>query len=136
MKTFIFSFLFFMGCLAFFACSKSEDNIPESTSIIGKWKLIETYSDPGDGSGKFRPIKSNKILEFDSMEVRTNEGGLCNNRSNSTYSLSEREYEGRVFTVVSFVNCESNYSYIISENTFTIYYNCIEGCGERYKRIK
>ena len=32
--------------------------------LVGTFKLIETLSDPGDGSGKFRKISSDKTIEF------------------------------------------------------------------------
>lgn len=136
MKVLTYSLLFFITCIAFSACSNSEDVIPESTSIIGKWQLIETYADPGDGSGKFIAVKSNKTLNFSSTEVRTNEGSFCSNLSTDTYSLSESEYEGTIYTLLKYGSCDMAYSYVIAGNTLTIYYNCIEGCGERYKRIK
>lgn len=135
MKVFNLILVLFIGCLLFSSCQKNEDEIPYSSSIIGKWKLIATYADPGDGSGKFRDVNSNKILEFDSTQVQTNTGSFCNTESNVSYTLSEIEYQGNIDKKLKFGSCDATYSYTIVNNMLTIYFNCIEGCGERYKRI-
>lgn len=38
----------------------SDDNI----ELIGRWKLIETLLDPGDGSGTFQKVMSDQTIDF------------------------------------------------------------------------
>jgi len=43
--------------------------MPSEADLISKWKLIEMYSDPGDGSGDFETVSSNKTVSFYSDDV-------------------------------------------------------------------
>lgn len=46
-------------------------------NLLGKWKVIEQLSDPGDGSGTFNPIESNRTIQFFSDNKVTINGSLC-----------------------------------------------------------
>lgn len=48
---------------SFLACSKKE-KVGEDSPIVGTWQLIELRADPGDGSGKFRPVSTEVTLTF------------------------------------------------------------------------
>ena len=51
------------------SCSKNNDNT-SSNLLIGTWKLTELLADPGDGSGTFHMINSNKKLIFSYLLIR------------------------------------------------------------------
>ncbi|MDD3788879.1 MAG: hypothetical protein PHO94_09315 [Petrimonas sp.] len=65
--------LIFCGVL--FSCDKSDDT--ENTELIGKWKLTEVLADPGDGSGTFHKVSSNKTIEFQPNGAITSNGSIC-----------------------------------------------------------
>jgi len=89
-KTFII--LFLAGIL--FSCSKDRER-EAGFDLIGKWKLTEMLLDPGDGSGTFYPVSSDKIIEFHVDGTVTSNGSICNistesgNPSEATYSLTD-----------------------------------------------
>ncbi|WP_204346604.1 lipocalin family protein [Psychroserpens algicola] len=75
------------------SCSKNEDKNSE-TDLIGSWKLIEVLADPGDGSGTFQPVESEKIIEFTNNETVTTNSSLCEPYSeeiitSGSFSLSD-----------------------------------------------
>lgn len=119
--------LFLISC----SKTKSEDIQPK---IISNWKLTEILMDPGDGSGTFQAVQSNRILQFkDNNQVVCNEK-LCEMTSssamNSTGTYSESE-ESIIPT-----DCQnSKIKYKINEDTLILFYQCFEACESKYIRI-
>jgi hypothetical protein len=66
-----------IGLLA--SCAKDEENPTNNpeTEITGTWKLVEVYLDPGDGSGDFEPVQSEKTVTFHGDGTVTSNGDLC-----------------------------------------------------------
>lgn len=118
-------------------CSCSSNTVEEVTDnpMVGTWKLVEIYSDPGDGSGTFLPVESDKTLNFDSKGGFVCAGTLCNpswesvGTSKGTYSVSEQTIRPD--------NCENptELPYELDGNYLIISFFCIEGCGEKYLRM-
>lgn len=71
----------------------SDDNLSSNTSLVGEWKLIEILADPGDGSGTFSAVESEKRIKFHQDGTFTSNGTICNmsieanNPTSGTYSL-------------------------------------------------
>ena len=114
-----------------------------SGGIVGKWKLVEVYADPGDGSGKFRKIDSKKTITFtNDGKVKTTNGELC------MISAASTESQSSFYTLINNTDplansvpqmkiekCQSTLNYSIQNDVLTIYYQCIEGCGEKFERV-
>lgn len=121
--------------LTVFACNKSEVKQID-TNLTGKWALTEVLADPGDGSGTFHPVQSNKILEFHADGTITSNGSICdmsieaNSPSSGTYSLAD--------STISPADC--NYPMKIkfehSGSLLILYYPCIEPCSMKYEKNK
>lgn len=70
-----------------FSCAKltgnsNETDDPQNSeysehTIFGEWKLIERLVDPGDGSGEYVPVQSEKKLIFFENGTVTSNGSLC-----------------------------------------------------------
>lgn len=72
-------FLLLITTVLFISCNTNDDApTPEEVSLIGNWRLIEYLADPGDGSGVFTTIDSNKMLTFNPNGVITSNYSLCN----------------------------------------------------------
>ncbi|MGB5943589.1 MAG: hypothetical protein WBG71_11970 [Leeuwenhoekiella sp.] len=57
--------LYFLLTFVFFSCSENESQLQQTgagSPLFGKWHLSQQLSDPGDGSGTFQPIDSDKTL--------------------------------------------------------------------------
>ena len=72
MKKQVFLFLA-LGFL--YSCDKDDDKSTDK-GLIGNWKLIEVLADPGDGSGTFAVVESNKIITFQQNGIITSNGTL------------------------------------------------------------
>jgi len=126
--------MFFLICLIItcFAC-ESNDNIALDVELIGDWRLIEIYSDPGDGSGSFTSVNSQKIITFNEDGSITSNGSLCdisitsNNPTSGVYSLIDS-----TFTTQDCGFDGIAYRFEKTLNTLIISYPCIEGCGSKY----
>lgn len=70
MKKLIFT-LIIAGIL--FSCNNDDDS-NLNTDLIGNWQLIEVLSDPGDGSGTFSSVESDKTITFKSGGIIASNG--------------------------------------------------------------
>ena len=111
------------------SCSKTNSN------LIGRWKLVETLADPGDGSGTFRRVSSNKTLEFHSDGKLTSNGEICS-ISNETGSPSTGRFSLADSTIVG-DNCRDLYRKITFEKhgkILILNFPCIEPCRAKFKK--
>ena len=113
------------------SCTKNEDN--KNPDLIGKWKLIEILADPGDGSGTFHSVSSNKIIEFHSNGTVTSSGSVCDmsiesaSSSSGAYSLSDSTINSP-----SCSNSPLKIRFHKNGATLTINYPCDEACIAKY----
>lgn len=129
MKRFLF-LLVISGLL--FSCDKKEERLI-SSDIIGTWKLIEVLADPGDGSGEFYGVNSNKLITFHADNTLSSNGTICNmsieanGSSKGTYSLID--------STISSANCSAmEITFEIQGRYLIISYPCIEPCQAKFLR--
>jgi len=105
----------------------------------GSWQLKEVLADPGDGSGTFNPVQSERILLILGNGTFFSNQNLC--AGPLDYSKST---QGTVDIENKFIipdNCslgedqpfQINYSVIGDE--LILSYLCIEPCAEKYARV-
>lgn len=123
--------------MSMISCSKSDKEEvtaePDSTNIVGKWSLVETYFDPGDGSGSFSPVNSSKTFEFFSAGNVVSNGEICSlstdsqNATTTTFSPSN----GTIY-------CPNNFtmSYELSNGKLLVYFPCIEACTFKFEKVE
>jgi hypothetical protein len=121
--------------LLFSSCS---DDSSENVKLVGKWKLIEVLADPGDGSGVFRSVNSDKTIEFFSDGTVKSNGSLCymnigsDQRGEGTYSLEENTITPK--------NCSLNevdikIFYEFNNSKLILNFFCFEPCREKFVKI-
>lgn len=116
------------------ACSKDK-SVGNESLVNGKWKLIETLADPGDGSGKWQPVNNNTFSD----NIRFKENGKVEwdqNKEFITYSIKDS-------VTLSFVRADKSvqtYFYQIKGNQLTMSpdwpVRCIEACGSKYVKTR
>jgi hypothetical protein len=115
------------------SCNKNETD----TILIGKWQLVEQLVDPGDGSGTFHPVVSNKTLElfsngtFISNEEMCHTGSPTLHSTSGTYSLDDK--------IITPDNCSFSsfqIQFSIEGEFLIISLPCIEPCKDKYKKIE
>lgn len=131
--------LLLMTATLFTSCNNDDDAPTQEVSLIGNWRLIELLADPGDGSGTFQPITSDKTLTFNSNGEITSNQSLCNLLNNDPTSNS-----GTYSTITGNINVPSCFNNsplsigfeISNEGNLIIAYPCIEGCMEKYIKVQ
>jgi hypothetical protein len=127
-------FVFATIILTLISCNKNEDEVV-TNPILGTWELKEILADPGDGSGKFNPVNSNKKLTFNKDGSLTSNGSICNMSVESNVS-SNGTYNETNATIYS-SNCENfTIKYEVTGNTLILNYQCIESCKAKYYKVK
>jgi hypothetical protein len=111
------------------------DNEEVITDIVGEWELVEVLADPGDGSGRFRSVNSNKRVRFFEDGAYTSNGSICDfsieseGSFNGTYTLSDSGY---------WITCGDSMDYSIGlrlEDGFLIVtFPCIEPCLQKFRK--
>ena len=114
-----------------FSCSKKEENAP----IFGKWKLIERLADPGDGSGVFEAVNSERTLEFLSNGTVVSNGDICS-LTLETGEGSEAEYDAETKKIIN-TNCQADreITYGLEGEYLTVSLLCIEPCALKYRKV-
>jgi hypothetical protein len=108
---------------------KKDKSVPAPGEIYGKWKLTETMTDPGDGSGKYiKETGEPKYLTFD-------KAGKIEGNGLRAEVLS--------YKILDSVKLEITYKddpkpriihYKVNSETLQLNPLCIEGCGFRFVR--
>ncbi len=132
---------FYTLCIAlFFSCSKG-DEINANEHIVGKWQLIETLADPGDGSGVFLPVTSDFVIEFLSDGTFQANGKLCD-VTIASGDPSTGKYDTETMELI-LENCDIGqpettalkWPYLFEEGKLIVQLLCIEPCGMKFEKI-
>ncbi len=128
----ISSLILFLSVVLFFECSKKAKS-PAGNALAGKWTLIQTLADPGDGSGQWQAADTSKhfFIQFNSdKSIASNAypglGGL------KQYNITNDS------TVIFIYGNNSKFSqfYKINEPYLTLTGGCIEACGSKFIRTR
>ncbi len=117
--------------LMILSCNKDE------TGLTGEWKLVALLMDPGDGSGVFTAVESDKTITFFKNGKLESNKDLCYplsaspESSKGTYSIEDSTLN---ITTCSGITSPTIW-FILSGDTLILSYLCFEGCGEKYVRI-
>ncbi|MES2109712.1 MAG: hypothetical protein V4577_13225 [Bacteroidota bacterium] len=126
-------FLVILLAAVFFATCK-KDSHTANTTLTGKWKLTESLADPGDGSGKWRPVPTSAVvyIQFES-------NGKLEGTAFPEY-VSYAIKDSVTLTFTSKDNTLQNYRYAIKNDTISMSpdgpIRCFEACGARYVKVK
>ncbi|MEL7145190.1 MAG: hypothetical protein AAFO69_02380 [Bacteroidota bacterium] len=133
MKNQILAFLTLLCLLS--GCGDDNDLTSLSSSPSGVWILKEVLSDPGDGSGTFRPVEStHSILIFEDNSFKSSED-ICNGSDNGVSGQVDVA-SGR-FRITDCFNGigRGTLRYQQVKDEMILYFLCIEPCAQKYVRI-
>ena len=117
---------------AFFTHKKAETILPKST-----WLLKEILADPGDGSGTFEKVNSNRYIEFRKDGAVYSNGNLCSmSISSETSSVGECKEGNSILTVKGCDNQPLEIKYKENHTVMILSYPCKESCLAKYVRIE
>ncbi len=117
------------------ACKK-DTVLQENVELVGTWKLTEQLVDPGDGSGVFKSVESEKTIEFLSNGTVISTGTLCTMsiekgaESVGTYVIDDGYIvpEGCAYSGLKVFFELKNANLILG-------YQCIEGCSQKFVKL-
>lgn len=110
-------------------------NKKDRSELEGEWQLIEVLADPGDGSGTFQAVSSNKTIEFNSNGTITSNGDLCTMTETSGTATSGT-YELVDSTITAgCVDAGIPITFKHIGNELIVSYPCFEACQHKYKKL-
>jgi hypothetical protein len=127
--------VFLFSIIGLLSSCNNNDDLSSNTDLVGEWKLIEVLADPGDGSGTFSAVESNKIIRFHPDGTITSNGSICsmsieaNNPTSGTYSITNS-----TFNSPDCDNSDYDYQFEHKGNILIINYPCIEPCKVKYTK--
>lgn len=128
------SISFLLIILLLLSCKK--DNTNPDNAIVGTWKLIAMYADPGDGSGDFVSVNSQKTILFKADGTYSSNGNICDF---STTAGAETEGDYLEMDAGYEIVCESEFNAQIRlevrNNYLIVTFFCIEPCQQKFQRI-
>lgn len=112
--------------IAFVSCSKTEQR---NTGIIGKWQRTEVYSSPGF------PVDWQRADDYPKVRVEfTADGKVISNSSPYIEFASYRTFAQDSVQFTSTTGEKRTYNYAVENGKLTIWFLCIEGCGDKFVR--
>lgn len=130
--------------IIFISCTSDDSKPTDETGLIGKWKLIEQLADPGDGSGTFQPIVSDRSITFFKDGTLEINGELCfmssevGDRETGSYKLimdSDTQNDGEITPNICSSRSAKVYFDLPVSGNLILWYQCIEGCGQKFDKI-
>lgn len=124
-----------LSTLLFISCQNEQQET--DADLVGKWKLTAVLMDPGDGSGTFQSVTSDKIVEFHADGTITSNGSICfpssqiSNPTSGTYSLKDSTIQSEF--CMKDLPLTTRFSK--KGATLIISYTCFEPCREKYEKL-
>ena len=113
----------------FTSCKKNKRD-----SLTGTWELKEVLMDPGNGSGVFTAVSSDKNLVFHTNGNVNSNGIICDMSIESNTSTSGT-YSENDSTIISATCQNLIIKYELSGDTLILIYPCFEACKAKYMRV-
>ena len=123
-------FLIITIALLIVSCNKKKEK-----GEVSSWRLVEQLFDPGDGSGEFEPVDSDKTITFFEDGIIKSNGELCSMEAGITEEGSTGNYISESNTITA--NCSGNdfsYSYEMNGDELIVSFPCIEPCRHKFKK--
>jgi hypothetical protein len=117
------------------SCTSEEKTLEfNEANLIGTWKLVEAYADPGDGSGTYHPVPNGYTFTLN------NDGSFTSERISQCESGTYRVEVDRIFFIYDCPDYSETYEDLASfegSRLVTMPLSplvCIEGCGSKFKK--
>ena len=127
-------FLMVIVIAILYSCS-NDDEFNSEKRLIGNWKLIEILADPGNGSGTFQSVESNKTVEFKIDGIITTNSSLCDPYSDEMITSGSYSLDDKTITTncqntnIATINFELQNQYLI------LNFLSNEGYSQKFRKI-
>jgi hypothetical protein len=113
-------------------CNDADDR-----TVHGQWKLMAQLVDPGDGSGEFIAVESDKVLTLYSDSTFESNGPMCQMGSGTSISSSGTWSE--IDMTITPIGCGSDpmpIHFVMEDDLLIVSFPCIEACKEMFERVE
>jgi hypothetical protein len=125
-------YLIILICSLVIGCNKNSD-----ADLTGEWKLIEQLIDPGDGSGTYVEMESDKTIVFKSNGEFTCNGDICT--INGESEISSYGIVNADKNTITGTGCMSealfDIGYSFEEGNLILTFPCFESCFQKFEKI-
>ena len=125
-----FTYLLPVAIILFALACRKDGVKAGNATLTGKWHLVQSLNDPGDGSGKWLPVSNSTGLDL-------NADGTMGGTTFPTY-ISYIIKDSVTLTFSQADRTIQNYRYKISHDTLSMSpdgpIRCYEACGIRFKK--
>ena len=130
---------FYLTLLVFFTLVSCSDEPQPESGIVGLWELNAVLADPGDGSGVFQAVDSDRTITFYETGTFLSSGELCSLNPQSS-NESRGTYDTAMMVLIP-NEC------MINDTQISLTYNltnqeelivnllCIEPCALKYHKV-
>ena len=134
---FLLSFLFLItSCESDDSSEDPETDITPSMGITGQWILIEMLTDPGDGSGTFMPVVSERTINFEEDGTYSANADVCSFTSDDgTNTTGTYEESGDGYTIDCGTPFPTPLNLTIVDEELIIAFSCFEPCLQKFIRV-
>ncbi len=113
-----------------------QSNLLDTNDLIGQWQLSEVLADPGDGSGTFQPVDSDKTIAFRLDNTYESNGAICKTDAMTGKNIGTYDPEKQI---INSPGCSPDafrdIGYDLKDGHLFIYYPCIEPCAQKFVKI-
>lgn len=115
-------------------CHNDDDDLDKKA--IKTWRLIEILADPGDGSGQFETVDSDRVITFYNDETFGSNGNICEMNESSDFPITGF-YDNSNLTIWSPECFDSglDMTYEINGEILIINYPCFEPCKAKFTEL-
>ena len=126
----------FILTLLFFTLTSCDNTDADDTAnaLIGTWKYTEMLADPGNGSGTFILVTSDKTITFDALGNVTSNGSLCD-MSTASNASSTGTYTAATNTLIPSSCPNTSIIYELTGTVLILNYPCIEPCKAKFIKV-
>jgi hypothetical protein len=136
----LISFFAILISTMFISCTKRDASPAANNGLVGKWKLVEALSDPGDGSGKFVSVReeSSSIVEFRSDGSFREVKGIIYSSINpfNSYKILDDKRVQLSMKNGSKPDPVIWYYSDVTATTLTLGFGCTEPCSGKFIAVK
>ena len=116
--------------ILFISCKKTDLKTKQNMSLIGRWTLIESLADPGDGTGKWKKVDKPNYYFIQFNKDST----IQNNMYTASGELTHFKVSGSNIKLIYADSNTLSLFYKLERCNLTLQGGCYEPCGTKYKK--
>jgi hypothetical protein len=128
--------LLLFAAFALLACQNDQDDQLNLTVLEGTWLLTEVLFDPGDGSGEFRKIDSERQMSLAPDNTYTTNYDVCQAiEEGEKFSGSFERIDAQEFLIPCAGSLLNSVQGRLEDGYLVLYYPCDEPCAYKFRKI-